>query len=71
MRYYVTSDGRVVDEGSPAAAFIVAPVDVKRLGLEDAVAAYEAAKVKMAAPPEDKMMPAPANKRRKRKTTKS
>jgi hypothetical protein len=60
---YVTADwSRFVEEGSPEAAFGVAPVDIDRLGLREAYERFVT--------PEPKEAPKPADKSAKRPATK-
>ena len=68
--YHVTRDWRrIVREDDPEAAFVVAPVDIDRLGLRGALEAFLAPAGNGEAPaspaPADKTSPAPADKRRR------
>jgi len=60
---YVTADwSRFVEEGSPEAAFGVAPVDIDRLGLREAYERFVAPSAKEADKPADKAVRKPRNK---------
>ncbi len=62
--YYVTADwSRFVPEGDSEARYGVAPVDIDRLGLREALDAFLAPPpVKQLAKPADKAMKRPADK---------
>jgi hypothetical protein len=65
MPLYVTADwSRFVREDDPEARFVVAPVDVDRLGLGDALAAF----LEPPAPPKE--YPKPSDKAARRPSTK-
>ena len=66
MTHYVTADwSRFVREGDPEACFGVAPVDVDRLGLRDALERFEA-EPKMQPRTADKMLRRPSDKAARR-----